>query len=112
MSLTLVEKAYREFAKVNKFRWNGKGGDRHSDINRDIILNYFTVWLRNRVTSAGFEPVLSNAEKSCIASYYRQFSMNKLSYPVRTYGLSYLEKNFINDKCIHHTCIKGIILSH
>ena len=34
------------------------------------------VWLRNRLISTGLEPVLSHIEKSCIASYYRQFSMN------------------------------------
>ena len=34
------------------------------------------VWLRNRSLSAGLEQVLSHSEKSCIASYYRQFSMN------------------------------------
>ena len=32
------------------------------------------VWLRNRLISAGLEPVLSHIEKSCIKSFYRQFS--------------------------------------
>ena len=30
---------------------------------------------RNPLVSAGLESVLSHTEKSCIASYYRQFSM-------------------------------------
>ncbi len=34
------------------------------------------VWLRNRLLSAGLEPVLSQTEKACIASNYRQFSTN------------------------------------
>ena len=38
------------------------------------IFVFFPVWLRNRLISAGLEPVTSNTEKSCIASYYRQFS--------------------------------------
>ncbi len=33
----------------------------------------FPVWLRNRLLSAGLEPVLSQTEKACIASNYRQF---------------------------------------
>ena len=46
------------------------------------------VWLQNRLISAGLEPVLSNTEKSCIASYYRQFFTNikikimKLAWPL------------------------------
>ena len=36
----------------------------------------FPVWLRNRLLSAGLEPVLSQTEKACIASNYRQFSTN------------------------------------
>ena len=31
---------------------------------------------RNRLISAGLEPVLSQTEKSCITSCYRQFSTN------------------------------------
>ena len=31
------------------------------------------VWLQNRVISAGLEPVFSQTEKSCIASYYSNF---------------------------------------
>ena len=37
---------------------------------------YFPVWLRNRLISAGLEPVLRLTEKSCIASNYRQFFTN------------------------------------
>ena len=33
----------------------------------------FPVWLQNRLISTGLEPVLSHTEKSCIASYYKQF---------------------------------------
>ena len=36
----------------------------------------FQVWLRNRLLYAKLEPVLSYFEKSCMASYYRQFSTN------------------------------------
>ena len=36
----------------------------------------FPVWLRKRLISAVLEPVLSHTEKSCITSYYRQFSTN------------------------------------
>ncbi len=37
----------------------------------------FPVWLWNRLLPAGLEPVLiSQTEKSCIASNYRQFSTN------------------------------------
>ena len=32
--------------------------------------------VRKRLMSAGLEPVFSHTEKSCIPSYYRQFSMN------------------------------------
>ena len=34
------------------------------------------VWFRNRLTIAGLEPVLNHTEKSCIATYYKQFSTN------------------------------------
>ena len=37
---------------------------------------FIPVWLRNRLLSAGLEPVLSLTEKSCVASNYRQFSTN------------------------------------
>ena len=44
--------------------------------------NFFPpIWLRNRLISAGLEPVLSHTKKICKAAYYRQFSMNiKKSY--------------------------------
>ena len=42
----------------------------------NIIVKNFPVWLRSRLLSAGLEPVLSQTEKSCIASNYRQFSTN------------------------------------
>ncbi len=37
---------------------------------------YFPVWLQNRLISARLESVLTNTEKLCIASYYRQVSTN------------------------------------
>ena len=37
---------------------------------------HISVWLRNRIISAGLESGLSHTEKSCKASYYRQFSTN------------------------------------
>ena len=42
--------------------------------NKSLII--FPVRLRNRLISTGLEPVLSHTEKSCIASYYTQFSTN------------------------------------
>ena len=36
----------------------------------------FSVCLRNRLISDGLETVLSHTERSCIASYYRQFPTN------------------------------------
>ena len=38
--------------------------------------SFFPLWLRNRLMSAGLEPVFSHTEKSCIALYYRQFFTN------------------------------------
>ena len=45
---------------------------------------YFPVWLRNLLISAGLKPVLSLTEKSCTASYYRQFSTNIINYKINT----------------------------
>ncbi len=45
----------------------------------DLILTFykfFPVWLRNPIISAGLELVLTHTKKSCIASYYKQFSTN------------------------------------
>ena len=39
-------------------------------------INIFLVLLRSRLLSAGLEPVLSQTEKLCIESIYRQFSTN------------------------------------
>ena len=60
----------------------------------------FLVWIRNRFISAVLQPVLSHTEKSCKASYYRQFSINiKIKIikliPVllaQAFGLSWLAK--------------------
>ena len=41
---------------------------------KDVI--HIPEWLRNRKLSAGLESDLSQTEKSCIASNYRQFSTN------------------------------------
>ena len=40
----------------------------------------FPVWLPNRLISAGLKPVLSHTEKSCIVSYYINFSTNLRMY--------------------------------
>ena len=41
------------------------------------LLGYpFLVWLRNWIIPAGLDLVLSHAEKSCTATYYRQFFTN------------------------------------
>ena len=34
----------------------------------------FPAWLRNRLITAGLEPVLIHTKKLCITSYFRQFS--------------------------------------
>ena len=39
-------------------------------------MTQFSVWLRNCLVSAGLEPVLSDTEKSCKASYYIKYSTN------------------------------------
>ena len=36
----------------------------------------FPLGLRNRLISAELKPIISHTEKSCIASYYREFSTN------------------------------------
>ena len=45
----------------------------------EIIFKYglITAGLKP-IKTAGLKPVLSHDEKSCIASHYKQFSMNKL----------------------------------
>ena len=49
----------------------------HVDIcSCQLIQTCFPVWPRNRLIFAGLEPFLIHTEKACIASYYRQFSMN------------------------------------
>ena len=40
------------------------------------VCDKIQVWLRNRLISAGLEPILSHTEKACIASYYRLFPTN------------------------------------
>ncbi len=40
------------------------------------VITAFPVWLRNRLLSAGLEPVLTQTEKLCIASDYKQYSTN------------------------------------
>ena len=47
------------------------------DFIKEVGEKVFPVWLRNRLSSAGLEPVLIDTEKSCIVSYYNQFSKNK-----------------------------------
>ncbi len=45
----------------------------------------FTVWLRNQLIFGVMEPVLTHTEKSCITSYYRQFSTNiKMKITINT----------------------------
>ncbi len=49
----------------------------------------FPVWLRSRLLPvAGQEQVLSNSEKSCIASYYRQFSTTNIKISIIIFGPS------------------------
>ena len=40
------------------------------------LIYFFPVWLRNRLKSAGLEPVLSYTKKAGIALYYRYFFTN------------------------------------
>ena len=42
----------------------------------EILILIFAVWLRNLLISTGLKPVLCHTEKSCIVSYYIQFSTN------------------------------------
>ena len=41
-----------------------------------LNVHNFPDWLRNQLTTVCLEQVLCHTEKSCIASYYRQFSTN------------------------------------
>ncbi len=62
----------------------GKQADPHMNTkNRSLTqvlqadqVNAFPVWLQNLLLSTGLEPVLSQTEKLCIASNYRQSSTN------------------------------------
>ena len=40
------------------------------------VMSYLVIWLRNRLITAELEPVLSHTKKTCIASFYKQFSTN------------------------------------
>ena len=69
-------------ATVQTFTWNlvphyfNNWQVTHFLIDLKLFTILFPVWLRNRLLSAGLEPVLSQTEKACIASNYRQFSTN------------------------------------
>ena len=61
--------------------------------DRDVLMEdaqyqvtYFPVWLPNRLLSTGLELVLSLTEKSCIVSYYIQFStsIKMYNYNIKT----------------------------
>ena len=46
-----------------------------------LKLDFFPIWLQNRLTSAGLEPVISHIDNSCTVSYYRKISTNvKIKY--------------------------------
>ena len=52
---------------------------KHTHTQKDmfsLFRIYIPVWLQNRLLSAGLDPVLSQTEKLCIATNYRQFSTN------------------------------------
>ena len=62
--------------------WNVKNFG-YSDINTNHVSQgcnvkgvkiIFPVWLWNRLVYSGLKPVIRHTEKSCTASYYRQFS--------------------------------------
>ena len=50
-------------------------------------IKVFQVWFRYRLISASLDPVLSHDEKSCIASYFRQFSTNIKKYKINTLSI-------------------------
>ena len=74
-----------------------------------MVSNSFPVWPRNRLITAGLEPVLNYTEKLCIASFYRQYSTNiKLKIiklkPVliaMAFGHAGLRKLVLNLKIFH-----------
>ena len=84
-----LEMTYLELGKINIFRTNpNEISIKVLNMGIDMFLcekgpfqntshfSFFQLWLRNRLMSAGLEPVFSHAEKSCIALYYRQFFTN------------------------------------
>ena len=47
-----------------------------------FIFYFLKISLGNRLISAGFGPVLSNIEKSCIVWYFSQFTMREINSSV------------------------------
>ena len=67
-----------------------------------IKVSDIPVWLPNRLIFVGLELVFSHTEKSCIVSYYIQFSTNTKCTPVllaRAFGISGLKKTCFNHNC-------------
>ena len=55
---------------LRKEHWICKSYQQKMYLKENLV---FPVWPRNRLISGRLEPVLSHTEKSCLASYYRQF---------------------------------------
>ena len=66
--LKLLKKAQQKYKWKKKFFLGC-----HSPFPSLSTNNNFPVWLRNRLISAGFEPVLSHTKKFYAASYYTIF---------------------------------------
>ena len=66
---------------------------KHTVMYKNVIIILFPVWL---LISNGLDPVLSHNEKSCIAPYYKQFSMN---YKVKIIEL--ILKTQANKTCLN-----------
>ncbi len=77
-------------------------------------ISLFPVWLQKRLASGGLELFLRQTEKSCIASYYKQLSMNikiknyKINTSFVSQGLWPLEANkTVCNLIIFHVNIHG-----
>ncbi len=69
---------------------------------------WFPLWLRNRLISAGLEPVYSHTEKSCIASYnrIRQFPTN-----IRIEGITLIPALLVQEKLSIIQCDNLLLLA-
>ena len=61
---------YREYLEVSASRHYSTSLTTLQMSFQEKAYCFILVWLRNRLISGGLEPVLSQTEKICIASYY------------------------------------------